>query len=202
MFQFLNAKCESAFLAKRNPRQINWTVLYRRKHKKGQSVSNRLHLYVFKATGCFSVHTDIPIWFFPPQHFDLCLVHTQATWKWHKIDYKSSWEILFVPSVYFPFWVCHTSASKFKHTFNIRALKQLFRRLLIKKKKANQILWIYFSWWSPLKYGQRSPYWYRIEETVCLHTVRCYTNAILSSNVADILLIVKLKAVQFGKTVL
>uniref|UniRef100_A0A3Q0T420 Large ribosomal subunit protein eL24 n=1 Tax=Amphilophus citrinellus TaxID=61819 RepID=A0A3Q0T420_AMPCI len=39
VFQFLNAKCESAFLAKRNPRQINWTVLYRRKHKKGQSVS-------------------------------------------------------------------------------------------------------------------------------------------------------------------
>lgn len=38
VFQFLNAKCESAFLTKRNPRQINWTVLYRRKHKKGQSV--------------------------------------------------------------------------------------------------------------------------------------------------------------------
>ncbi|TSK17824.1 60S ribosomal protein L24 [Bagarius yarrelli] len=37
VFQFLNAKCESAFLTKRNPRQINWTVLYRRKHKKGQS---------------------------------------------------------------------------------------------------------------------------------------------------------------------
>ncbi|KAF3843452.1 hypothetical protein F7725_002301 [Dissostichus mawsoni] len=37
VFQFLNGKCESAFLAKRNPRQINWTVLYRRKHKKGQS---------------------------------------------------------------------------------------------------------------------------------------------------------------------
>ena len=35
-FQFLNAKCESTFLSKRNPRQINWTVLYRRKHKKGQ----------------------------------------------------------------------------------------------------------------------------------------------------------------------
>ncbi|XP_037383071.1 60S ribosomal protein L24-like [Talpa occidentalis] len=34
--QFLNAKCESAFLSKRNPRQINWTVLYRRIHKKGQ----------------------------------------------------------------------------------------------------------------------------------------------------------------------
>ncbi|XP_047410480.1 60S ribosomal protein L24-like [Sciurus carolinensis] len=37
VFQFLNAKCESAFLSKRNPRQINWTVLYRRKHKKGLS---------------------------------------------------------------------------------------------------------------------------------------------------------------------
>ncbi|KAK1344453.1 hypothetical protein QTO34_013148 [Cnephaeus nilssonii] len=34
VFQFLNAKCESAFLSKRNPGQINWTVLYRRKHKK------------------------------------------------------------------------------------------------------------------------------------------------------------------------
>ncbi|XP_072881850.1 large ribosomal subunit protein eL24-like [Hemitrygon akajei] len=37
VFQFLNSKCESAFLSKRNTRQINWTVLYRRKHKKGQS---------------------------------------------------------------------------------------------------------------------------------------------------------------------
>ncbi|KAK6487095.1 60S ribosomal protein L24, partial [Huso huso] len=37
VFQFLNGKCEAAFLSKRNPRQINWTVLYRRKHKKGQS---------------------------------------------------------------------------------------------------------------------------------------------------------------------
>ncbi|XP_043823442.1 60S ribosomal protein L24-like [Dromiciops gliroides] len=36
VFQFLNVKCESAFLSKRNPRQINWTVLYIRKHKKGQ----------------------------------------------------------------------------------------------------------------------------------------------------------------------
>ncbi|XP_037378527.1 60S ribosomal protein L24-like [Talpa occidentalis] len=36
-FQFLNAKCESAFLSQRNPRQIKWTGLYRRKHKKGQS---------------------------------------------------------------------------------------------------------------------------------------------------------------------
>uniref|UniRef100_A0A2I2Z842 Large ribosomal subunit protein eL24 n=1 Tax=Gorilla gorilla gorilla TaxID=9595 RepID=A0A2I2Z842_GORGO len=37
VFQFLNAKCESAFLSKRNPWQINWTVLHRRKHKKGES---------------------------------------------------------------------------------------------------------------------------------------------------------------------
>uniref|UniRef100_A0A8C2MY48 Large ribosomal subunit protein eL24 n=1 Tax=Cricetulus griseus TaxID=10029 RepID=A0A8C2MY48_CRIGR len=37
VFQFLKEKCESAFLSKRNTRQINWTVLYRRKHKKGQS---------------------------------------------------------------------------------------------------------------------------------------------------------------------
>ncbi|XP_041047550.1 uncharacterized protein C3orf67 homolog [Carcharodon carcharias] len=33
VFQFLNSKCESAL---RNPRQTHWTVLYRRKHKKGQ----------------------------------------------------------------------------------------------------------------------------------------------------------------------
>ncbi|XP_041061384.1 60S ribosomal protein L24-like [Carcharodon carcharias] len=36
VFQFMNSKCESAFLAKRNPQQINWTALYRCKHKKGQ----------------------------------------------------------------------------------------------------------------------------------------------------------------------
>merc|ERR1712044_130824 len=35
-FTFLNAKCEKSHLMKRNPREINWTVLYRRKHKKGQ----------------------------------------------------------------------------------------------------------------------------------------------------------------------
>ncbi|RWR99396.1 ribosomal protein L24-like protein [Dinothrombium tinctorium] len=35
VFQFLNAKCEAAHLMKRNPRKITWTVLYRRKHKKG-----------------------------------------------------------------------------------------------------------------------------------------------------------------------
>merc|ERR1712150_356885 len=34
-FIFLNAKCEKLHLAKRNPRKITWTVLYRRKHKKG-----------------------------------------------------------------------------------------------------------------------------------------------------------------------
>ncbi|XP_075385962.1 large ribosomal subunit protein eL24-like [Tenrec ecaudatus] len=37
VFQFLNAKCEWAFLSQRNPRQRDWTVLCRRKHQKGQS---------------------------------------------------------------------------------------------------------------------------------------------------------------------
>nr|ACD65174.1 putative 60S ribosomal protein RPL24 [Phoronis muelleri] len=36
-FQFLSGKCEKSFSMKRNPRKINWTVLYRRKHKKGIS---------------------------------------------------------------------------------------------------------------------------------------------------------------------
>ncbi|XP_019647790.1 PREDICTED: 60S ribosomal protein L24 [Branchiostoma belcheri] len=36
VYTFLNAKCEASFLMKRNPREITWTVLYRRKHKKGQ----------------------------------------------------------------------------------------------------------------------------------------------------------------------
>ncbi|KAH9525105.1 60S ribosomal protein L24 [Bulinus truncatus] len=35
-FYFLNHKCERSHIMKRNPRNINWTVLYRRKHKKGQ----------------------------------------------------------------------------------------------------------------------------------------------------------------------
>ncbi|KAI6178600.1 TRASH domain-containing protein [Aphelenchoides besseyi] len=32
---FLNKKCERSTFMKRNPRDIPWTVLYRRKHKKG-----------------------------------------------------------------------------------------------------------------------------------------------------------------------
>uniref|UniRef100_A0A0P4VRI2 Large ribosomal subunit protein eL24 n=1 Tax=Rhodnius neglectus TaxID=72488 RepID=A0A0P4VRI2_9HEMI len=35
-FTFLNAKCEASHLMRRNPRKVTWTVLYRRKHKKGQ----------------------------------------------------------------------------------------------------------------------------------------------------------------------
>merc|ERR1711913_97762 len=35
-FNFLNSKCERAHMMKRNPRNTTWTVLYRRKHKKGQ----------------------------------------------------------------------------------------------------------------------------------------------------------------------
>ncbi|CAG5134152.1 unnamed protein product [Candidula unifasciata] len=36
-FNFLSHKCERSHMMKRNPRNINWTVLYRRKHKKGQT---------------------------------------------------------------------------------------------------------------------------------------------------------------------
>ena len=32
---FINRKCQKSFEFKRNPRNINWTVLYRRKNKKG-----------------------------------------------------------------------------------------------------------------------------------------------------------------------
>ncbi|XP_044756645.1 60S ribosomal protein L24 [Coccinella septempunctata] len=35
-FTFLNSKCERAHLMRRNPRKVTWTILYRRKHKKGQ----------------------------------------------------------------------------------------------------------------------------------------------------------------------
>uniref|UniRef100_A0A8C6FEF6 Large ribosomal subunit protein eL24-related N-terminal domain-containing protein n=1 Tax=Moschus moschiferus TaxID=68415 RepID=A0A8C6FEF6_MOSMO len=37
VFQFLDAKCELAFFSKRKPHQINWTVLFRSKHRKGRS---------------------------------------------------------------------------------------------------------------------------------------------------------------------
>merc|ERR1711962_4375 len=35
LFNFLSKKSEQSFLMKRNPRKISWTVLYRKKHKKG-----------------------------------------------------------------------------------------------------------------------------------------------------------------------
>ncbi|XP_074657387.1 large ribosomal subunit protein eL24-like [Tubulanus polymorphus] len=34
-YTFINGKCQKSHVMKRNPRKINWTVLYRRKHKKG-----------------------------------------------------------------------------------------------------------------------------------------------------------------------
>uniref|UniRef100_A0A1A9UPN3 Large ribosomal subunit protein eL24 n=3 Tax=Glossina TaxID=44049 RepID=A0A1A9UPN3_GLOAU len=34
-FTFLDKKCERSYLMKRNPRKVTWTVLYRRKHRKG-----------------------------------------------------------------------------------------------------------------------------------------------------------------------
>merc|ERR1712090_96200 len=36
VYHFLDSKCERAHIMKRNPRNTTWTVLYRRKHKKGQ----------------------------------------------------------------------------------------------------------------------------------------------------------------------
>lgn len=35
VFQFFNGKCEVLYKMKRNLREINWIVLYRRKYKKG-----------------------------------------------------------------------------------------------------------------------------------------------------------------------
>ena len=35
VFNFLNKKSQNALLMRRNPRKITWTVLYRRKHRKG-----------------------------------------------------------------------------------------------------------------------------------------------------------------------
>ncbi|KAK6170762.1 hypothetical protein SNE40_019074 [Patella caerulea] len=35
VFNFLNSKCCASHFMKRNPREIRWTVLYRRKYKKG-----------------------------------------------------------------------------------------------------------------------------------------------------------------------
>merc|ERR1712100_333618 len=35
LFHFLSKKAQRSFLMKRNPRKISWTVLYRKKHKKG-----------------------------------------------------------------------------------------------------------------------------------------------------------------------
>ena len=34
-FRFLNGKCESLFLQRIKPAKLNWTVVYRRLHKKG-----------------------------------------------------------------------------------------------------------------------------------------------------------------------
>lgn len=38
VFTFMNSKCEASHLMRRNPRKTTWTVLYRRKNKKGIEV--------------------------------------------------------------------------------------------------------------------------------------------------------------------
>jgi len=35
LFNFLSKKSQRSFMMKRNPRKISWTVLYRKKHRKG-----------------------------------------------------------------------------------------------------------------------------------------------------------------------
>ena len=35
VLNFITSKCQSAHAFKKNPREVCWTVLYRRKHKKG-----------------------------------------------------------------------------------------------------------------------------------------------------------------------
>ena len=35
VYNFINGKCAQSLFMKRNPRETRWTVLYRRKHKKG-----------------------------------------------------------------------------------------------------------------------------------------------------------------------
>merc|ERR1711902_430419 len=35
-YRFLSSRTHKAHILKRNPREVTWTVLYRRKHKKGQ----------------------------------------------------------------------------------------------------------------------------------------------------------------------
>ena len=35
VFKFLDGRSMKAHLLKRNPRKVTWTVLYRRKHRKG-----------------------------------------------------------------------------------------------------------------------------------------------------------------------
>jgi len=40
-FHLLSSKTQSLHLSKKNPRKISWTVLYRRKHKKGLQVEDK-----------------------------------------------------------------------------------------------------------------------------------------------------------------
>ena len=44
MYNFMNGKSQRSYMMRRNPRKTSWTVLYRRKHKKGtqeESVKKR-----------------------------------------------------------------------------------------------------------------------------------------------------------------
>jgi large subunit ribosomal protein L24e len=51
----LNGKCEAHFLKKKNPRKFNWTVVYRRLHKKGaaEAVAKKKSRRIVKAVRGF-----------------------------------------------------------------------------------------------------------------------------------------------------
>merc|ERR1712137_266579 len=63
-YNLLSAKCEALHLAKKNPRKISWTVLYRRKHKKGTQVevSKRRTRRNQKNARAIQVHRGLKFW--------------------------------------------------------------------------------------------------------------------------------------------
>ncbi|KAI3631875.1 hypothetical protein MIR68_010348 [Amoeboaphelidium protococcarum] len=51
IFRFLDAKVESLFLQRKNPRKIHWTVVFRKQHKKGISNEDAAKKRARKALG-------------------------------------------------------------------------------------------------------------------------------------------------------
>merc|ERR1711936_746955 len=59
-FKFLDSRSHKAHLLKRNPRKVTWTVLYRRKHRKGieEEVSKKRTKRTQKFQSCCWSHTS------------------------------------------------------------------------------------------------------------------------------------------------